>query len=523
MARLQFLLVFLLTGLIVGPVRAQLSQTLRLEMPVSTTESQSFDVTPLADQGVLLTVQEGGTWLDNSPPRFTFRKYDTQLRPVWYRSILEERTMRPVTAFTSGQYRYQLFRAIDSNRFRIIRVSTDEGMMDAFEGALVDDMSIQQFKVLGSQAYLGGYFRGRPIVLSFSFFDRSVRVLPGLYANNVEISSIEVDEYNQEVNVLIHSTKRHCQFTVRTYGYDNKLIRSLNFDGTQNSLISGKILPVNENESLLVGNYSADCTPYSQGIYVTRIRRDSSGVVDGEAAIRDIQYIDFSQLANFFNYLKPKQQERMLARANRKKEIGKSYKFRYKLLVHDLLPTPNGLTMVAEVYYPHYRSSTLANGSIRSMDRYDGYQYTHAFVCGFDQAGKLLWDNCLPINGVLSRELSEKVQVSQLGDKTILAYPNGGQINTEVIQGNRVLQKPEAVRLLTTDGENDRVTFSENDELMPWYDRHFLAWGFQKIASRLNYGMQREVFYINKLSYELDRQLPVLRTAATRKSDEPKR
>ncbi len=110
-----------------------------------------------------------------------------------------------------------------------------------------------------------------------------------------------------------------------------------------------------------------------------------------------------------------------------------------------------------------------------------------------------------------------KHTISRLGENLhILIY-------TEVIQGNRVLQKPEAVRLLTTDGENDRVTFSENDELMPWYDRHFLAWGFQKIASRLNYGMQREVFYINKLSYELDRQLPVLRTATTRKNDEPKR
>ncbi len=523
MVRLRFLLIFLLAGYQSESVRAQLSQTLRLEIPVNTTAIQAFDVTPLADQGVMVTTQEGGTWLDNAPPHFTFRKYDTQLRPVWQRDILEDRLMRPTMAFSSGQYSYQLFRGIDDNRFRIIRLNTDDGQLDAFESALIEQMSIQQFKVLGSQAYIGGYFKGRPIVLAFSFFDRSIRVLPGLYANHIEISGLEVDEYNQEVNVLVHSTKRHCQFSVQTYGYDSKLIRSLNFDGAQNSLISGKILPVNENESLLVGNYSTDCTPYSQGIYVTRLRRDSLGFVDGDAAVNTIQYIEFSQLANFFNYLKPKQQERMLARASRKKEDGKSYKFRYRLLVHDLLPTPDGLTLVAEVYYPHYRSTTLANGSIRGTDRYDGYQYTHAFLCGFDRAGKLLWDNCLPITGVLSRDLTQKVQVSQQGNKTILAYPNGGQINTEIIQGNTVLQKPEVVRLLTTDGENERVTFSENDELTPWYDRHFLAWGVQKIAARQNYALQREVFYINKLSYVLDNELPNLRTATIKKNAEPKR
>ncbi|QKZ12610.1 hypothetical protein [Spirosoma sp. KUDC1026] len=514
----QVLLVILLLAgsLIAGPVAlAQLTQSTRLEIPANPNEVESFDVTPLAEQGVLVTIQSGG-FFSNEPVRFIYQRLNWNLKPIWYAGYKQDTKYRQIQAYHNDQYLYQLFREYDTNKYQFLRIHLGDGAIETFEGTLLDQFDIRQFKVLDSQAYVGGYHHNRPVVMVFSLFDRSTKVLPGLYANNLELSSIELDEARREVNILVHSSKRRCQFSIRTYNYESRPLRTIDFSNARNSLISGKLLPVNERESLLVGNYSTDCTPYSQGVYVTRIHHDEPATA-ADDAIKDMQFIEFSQLQNFFNYMKPERQQKILARAKRKKEEGKDYKFRYRLLVHDLQPTADGLTLVAEVYYPQYRGSALTNTAYtRGMDRYEGFHYTHAFICGFDKMGKLLWDNCLPIKQLLSRDLTQMVQLSQQGDRMVLAYPYEGAINMEVIQGNKILRETEKIKLGTS-RENEKIMFSAQDNLMAWYGRHFLAFGFQKITST-NSTNPREVFYLNKLTYDPDQPPSGTADASIRKS-----
>ena len=512
----RHILLLLLLSVVLRPAQAQLAQSLRLEIPSDPNQAEAFDVTPLAERGVLMTIRTGG-FFDNTPARFVFKKFDVNLKPIWQATFKQDLKYRPVLTYHNDQYVYQLFREHDTNRFQFVRLHLDDGVIDAFESILLAQFDIQQFKVMGSQAYVGGYHHNRPVVMAFSFFDGTAKVLPGMYVNHMEISSLEIDEARSEVNVLVHSSRRRCRFSIRTYSYDSKLLRTIDFDGAKNSLISGKLLPVDDHESLLVGNYSTDCTPYSQGVYVTRIQHGNPTVDASAEAVRAIQYFEFSQLQNFFNYLKPHRQQKLLAKAKKKKEEGKDYKFRYRLLVHDLKPTADGLTLVAEVYYPQYRGSTLAYGGyLRGADRYEGFRYTHAFICGFDRQGNLLWDNCLPIKELLSPDLTEMVQLSQQGDRIVLAYPNDGEINTEVIQGNKVLKETEKFKL-RTGTDDERVTFSAQDNLMAWYDRHFIACGFQKIAPSKNYTHQREVFYLNKLTYSAESIPNKPASATTRK------
>lgn len=517
MIRILYILCLFLTAAL-QPVRAQLEQSLRIEIPSDPDQAESFDVTPLNERGVLMTIRTGGFY-DTTPATLNFKKYDINLKLLWQTSFKQDIKYKPVSTYNNDQYVYHLFREYDTDRFQFLRLHLDDGVIETYEGRLIDQFDIHQFKVMGGQAYVSGYHHGRPVIMAFSFFDQSTKVLPGMYVNRMEISSLEIDEARQEVNVLVHSLKRNCKFSIRTYNYDSKLLRILDFDGAENALVSGKLLPVNEHESLLVGNYSTDCTPYSQGIYVTRIHHGDSGSAATDEPTTEIQYIEFSQLQNFFNYLKPNRQQKLLARAKKKKDEGKDYKFRYRLLVHDLQPTADGLTLVAEVYFPQYRGSALGYGGyLRGADRYEGYRYTHAFICGFDKQGKLLWDNCFPIKELLSTELTEMVQVSQQGDRVVLAYPNDGEITTEVIQGNKILKETEKFKLLTN-AENEKVTFSAQDNLMAWYGRHFIACGFQKIAPTKHVSTQREVFYLNKLTYSEENQPTKSTSVKTRKSD----
>lgn len=523
MVSVRILLYVLLASVVLRPARAQLAHSSRLEIPSNPNEAEVFDVTPLAERGVLVTIRRGSSY-DNTPARFAFQKYDVNLNLLWKTEFKQTFQYKPILTYETDQYAYLLFREYDTGRFQFLRLHLGDGTMDMFEGNLIDQFDVRHFKVLGSHACVGGYRHNRPVVMTFSFFDQTTKVLPGLYVNRLELSSLEVDDARQEINVLVHSQKRHCTFSLRTYNYDSKLLRTLDFDGAQNSLISGKLLPVNASESLLVGNYSTDCTPYSQGIYVTRIHHtnsvssSSASNVSADTTDYSTQYIEFSQLQNFFNYLKPNRQQKLLARALKKKEAGKDYRFHYRLLVHDLQSTSEGLTLVAEVYYPQYRGNSFAYGAYqRGMDRYEGFRYTHAFICGFNKEGKLLWDNCFPIKELLSKELIEMVQVSQQNDRIVLAYPNEGEITTQVIQGSKILQETQKFKL-KTNAETEKVTFSAKDNLMAWYGRHFLAFGFQKIAPSKNYTNQRDVFYLNKLTYSDEVPATQSTSATTRKS-----
>ena len=485
------------------PAMAQFEPSIRLELPISQNSEEFFDVTTLGDQGVLVNVRHGD-YYSSAPTKFSFKRYDTDLKLLWSTDYKIDAFYEPVRSARTEHYLYWLLKEIANEKIAILRINLTDGAMETYRGDLVTPMDIFHFKVLDNIAYLGGYYRSRPVVVSFSFFDLTSKVLPGLYTNHIQLNNIEVDEQRRLVHVMTDAThQRNCEFTVRTYSYEGKLIRTVNLDGNKHSLISGKLLPLNDEESLLVGNYSNDCTPYSQGVYITRIRNAASPV--GESTVitptEDTRYIDFSELQNFFNYLKPKRQQKMIERLARRKDQGKDTKFRYRLLVHDLVPTEEGLMLIAEVYYPQYRGSSYPYlGSGRSFDRnQEGYRYTHAFLCGFDKKGKLLWDNSLPIPDLSSYDLHQMVQVSRQGNTTVLAYPHDGEIHAEVIQGGKVVREPEKYSLKKL-RENEKVVYSENEQLEAWYGGHFLACGFQKISTDRSLAPPREVFYINKVT-----------------------
>ncbi|WP_234735166.1 hypothetical protein [Tellurirhabdus bombi] len=485
--------------LTVSSALAQLEPSVRVELPTSDRSEDTFDVLPLGERGVLVTVRHDDIYSSRSN-RVSFLKYDDNLKLIWHSGYKIESYFEPVLTHLSSHYFYWLLREPSTEHFAVLRINLEDGHAEIFKGNLLTQLEIQQFKVLDNMAYIGGNYRNRPMVLSFSFFDNSAKVLPGLYVNHIQLNNIEVDEERRLVHVMTDAThKRNCEFTVQTYSYEGKLLRTVNMDGMKHSLITGKILPINDDESLLVGNYSVDCTPYSQGLYVAHIR-------NGEVVTDETKYIDFSQLKNFFNYLKPKRQEKMLARIDRRQGQGKNVKFRYRILVHDLVPTENGLMLIAEVYYPQYKGSGSASAvsyanRLRSFDRHqEGFRYTHAFLCGFDKSGKLLWDNCLAIQDVISHELHPMVQVSRQGDMTVLAYPQEGEINAGVIEGDKILQERQNFSMKKL-SENEKVVYSEQDQLEAWFGQYFLAYGFQKISHDKRIGPPREVFYINKLTY----------------------
>ncbi|RYF51731.1 MAG: hypothetical protein EOO39_42900, partial [Cytophagaceae bacterium] len=147
-------LLFLAIGF--RPAYAQLAQALRLEIPSDPNEAEAFDVTPLAEDGVLMTVRTGN-FVDHTPVKLSFRKYDTNLKLLWHTEFKQDVKYIQVSTYDSDRYVYHLFREYDTDQYQFVRLHLDDGVIETFEGNLIDQLDVQQFKVMGSQAYVSGY------------------------------------------------------------------------------------------------------------------------------------------------------------------------------------------------------------------------------------------------------------------------------------------------------------------------------------------------------------------------------
>ncbi len=478
--------------LIIGQLYAQLQQSARIEfLTADRSVEENFDVTPLNKMGLLVTHRKNEFYKGES---WTFHSYDTTLHERWRTDFKLSDKLKAVRSFNNQQFLYWLFSEQDTEKFTMLRLDLQSGETDIFMGKLPTEIDIHHFKVLNNMAYIGGYYRTRPVVMAFSFFDGSVKVLPYLYTENTEISSLDIDEVHNELTAILYKTKgRNCQFVIKTYSYQGQLVRTTTMPSdNKNSLISGKILPFDDQNSLLIGNYSQGCTSYSQGLFFSRIQ-------NGEP--ESLQWIDFGKLENFFNYLKPKRKQRMIDRIGRQKEEGREPKFRYRLLVHDILDVGDELIFVAEVFY----LSGKATLSVRTASRdLEAYNYTHAIVCGFDKkTGKLLWDNCLSIDELTGFELVKMVQVTPQNEKLILAYPKEGRIYTKAIEKNKVVRQTEEFEIKPAD-KDEKITDNDQQQITAWYGGDFVVYGYQKISNEKSSVATRDVFYINKLTYDFN-------------------
>ncbi len=490
-----FSFIFLLQTLLVS---AQLTQGKRIEFERNINIEEEHLLIPLKENGVVLLQSKIESYRRN----FTidFYKYDSTLTQIWKTTFLPDEDFDLIKTYHNERFLYVLFKKNDKIEMGVLRIDFETGDKTYVEGNLLTNIEIEHFVVLGSKAFIGGKYNDRPVVVMFSFFDKTSKVLPEIHNNYLVINDLYVDEHDKNVYLMLKN-ERSCQFIVKTYSYEGKVINSMVLGDKITTPISGEILNLNRKigdapHLILMGNYAEGCSQLSIGFYLQNLSDDSK-----------IQYINFSDLKNFFRFLNPKREEKIKTRISQKKQKGKEVMLRYRLLLHDLIPTKDGWVMLAEIFYPEYKSNTNTTGwnTWRNYrignDIYNNFRYSHAVICGFDKNGKILWDNSISLKEIESSELNAKVQVTEQEGYQILAYPDESLIRTVVIRGNEKATDLESFDLKTgTDVE--KITNAERSNVAAWYGHSFLAYGYQSVRKN-NDILNREVFYITKLTYAL--------------------
>jgi hypothetical protein len=482
------------------PALAQLDQVLRLEIIPEKEKDELYNVVALGEKGLLVSTQP--SYPVASRNGWSLVRYDTLLNKVWENFYPIDSRMMPTKVYKDDTYFYVLLTEKESLDIQIFRLDYVTGYSELIKGStLAYMMDINSFKVLGSTAYIGGMVKYRPVVVAFNIFDRRSRVLPGLYEPNSEISTIDVDNFHYVANIITYNThRRKCNLTIRSFDNGGRLLKNLTMQSQkEKSLQTGKVTPLNEEEQMVIGNYSLRCSPYSQGLYMAKLNGDNQEF---------IKYYQFNDFQNFFSFMKPRRQERVRNRISKRREKGKEYLLRYRLLLHDIIERDDQYILVGEAYYPQYRSSSVPGafyGRFYNDRIFDGYKYTHAVVCGFDKKGNLLWDNSFEIDDFTSYHLEEVVKVALDDDRIVLVYPKEGQLNTKVIKDSEVLITKENYPI-KTNYETDKVMNSEDASVSLWYGKYFITWGFQEISNGKESGVRntRKVFYLNKVTYRSD-------------------
>ena len=516
-------------------------QTARTELPLTDRDSEVYVQALPADSTVVLLV--GREHPLSSHTDFSFQQYgpDLHLRQETPLKVADEFSF--VRMCAEGTTVYALFAS---------RHTAGRLLVAAYNGPLGQTRS-QQFdtrlsrEVVELKALDGRLFATvllqdqlHVTALLLDVATGRMQYLPSVYENVPTQLTFVADAATRRAEYVLSQTNgRKSRLLLKQLTDKGQLVSSEFVQAeSERSLITAQITPPQDTTArLLMGTYSLRDPNYAQGVFATDLSRPVSG--GAGTAKAPLRFYDFLHLKHFFDYLKPSKQARLRQRVARRLARSVSpMRWHYRLLLHELLPQPDGgYVLVAEVYLPHYRYNNYGSyygspfgsfgnqyyssgygyggpSSVYSPGGYspygnnrtfDGYQTTHALVCGFDHKGNLIWDNIFVVENLRRTDLEEAVRLQSLPDgRLVLAYLDENKLRYKVVNRGETAPNDQHVTISTGTSPagpgQEHATDTDQYDLLPWYGGRFVALGYQHV--RVSHGPDREVFFMNTVVFQ---------------------
>ncbi|MEQ8240325.1 MAG: hypothetical protein RIA69_13995 [Cyclobacteriaceae bacterium] len=483
-------------------------QSNRVEFDMGS-EDYDFHVIEGQENGMLVAVQTSDALADGE--LWVFHYLDTALNVVWSKNFPVPYT----STFTgydyySGKY-YLMFNISEfgNEEFLIYEIDAESGLYLTFEISTVFPIVLTHFEVINQSLILGGYTNSRPVLLTYNLVERTPKVVPGFYENNSLLLDLIIDDEAQIFTVLTteRQDNRKNSVRVKTFTSSGDLIQENRINpGERNNLIDGTATTFLGGFQYVAGTYSKNASQYSRGLYLAKF-------INGRQQF--VEFHNYADLDNFFGFMGKRREKRMKEKIERKKEKGRKLKFSYRLMVHDIIKRGDEFVMIAEAYYPSYNSyAGSPYGGIGSAQNFTsgftGYRYTHAIVVAFDKNGDIKWDNSFEIEDILTFSLQKFVQVSVYDDKIVLMYMEGNTIRSKVVEENAIVEGKtfNPVRL-SYNSDEIKSKNPQVEGLKKWYGNTYYAFGEQRIKNESGSVIKvyRKIFYINKVTYDLESKL----------------
>lgn len=487
----------------------QLEQPKRFEAELDS-YNEGYEVITGEENGVIL-YRSLNEYDKKGGQLWEFVLLDTALNVTWERKIYMEKNLSFKGYDFSMESYFFLFQLHSGNSkdLKLMQITGATGDTLRYTIKNLVPLNLTEFEVTNGAALLGGYYNSEPVVIHYNFQEKKTKVLPGIFGSKTELVQLKVDENSITVLVSDRTFDKRNTLTIKNYNVEGEYLNTYRFDpDLDKGLIFGRIADVEDITNLIVGTYGAKRSEYSRGLFL--------GALD-ENNQQKIEYVNYADFDNFFNYMKINRQKRISDRIERKKVKGKKVKFNYRLLVHEIFKQGDTYILLGEAFYPKYSSTTYGGsspgyyggygytGSDYMPMNFAGYRYTHAVVAAFDSNGKMLWDNSFEIEDVLSFSLEQFIHASFTDNGIVLLYLYDNQIRSKIIEGSEVIEgkKFDDLKLTFEDDKVNNYSSTKIGGLEKWYGNTFIAYGVQRIKNLKDTGvdLNRRVFYINKVLY----------------------
>jgi hypothetical protein len=254
-----------------------------------------------------------------------------------------------------------------------------------------------------------------------------------------------------------------------------------------------------ENSYFITGTFSVARSGRANGIFFSKMTNGKTDFV---------KYHNFLTLTNFTSYLSDRQQDKLDRKKIRKEEKGDELFISYNVAIHDIVEKNGEYVFIGEFYFPTYRTETYwvpgPNGTstMRTRQVFDGYQYSHSALAGFDKQGNLAWSNTFEM-WLMQKPFYVKrfIRKNFRDDVVDLIYLNNGKVKSVTFKRDKIVNEETNSIAFVTDDENDKVKRSYDGEVVWWYDRHYINTGRQVIKNEDKEDKKRNVYFVSKVSY----------------------
>lgn len=391
--------------------------------------------------------------------------------------------------------------------FTFYRINAKTLKITKIVGELPSKANVNEIHVLKNMVYFDATMKRSPMLYTLDLESERQKLIPvivsGYDTKDLSIEDIQVIEKSNEVLMYINAfnKKEHDLHVVRFDEYGEKKGSFNLTEGKDKKLSSISASYLGDGKYVYTGTYSSKSASTSEGIYLASTKNDN---------LKFIEFYNFLDFDKFLTYLPEKKQEKIEKKKSRKANRGKEMKINYLMASHDIIEMEGKYVYVGEAFYPTYRTETYtttgANGATVTHTRtvFDGYQYTHAVVAGFNPDGEKLWDNTFEMWPSYKPFFKKKFITNSVRDdrKLDLLFSSGSKIKSKTFYSNGEVAEEEDYSFIDTGDDGDKIkrTYSNMEH---WYDKFFIAHGQQKIKNKEAKGADRKrrVYFINKVAY----------------------
>lgn len=489
----------------------QISQPLRYEIEIDNLNDEYYIVSA-KEQGLFL-FKEMDKQTEDNEYIWEIIRLDTSLQEVNRKEvIIDNKFSFKGYSYDNGQFVMLFQEGYDFAKdllFLTFSINSDTFNSYLYENLV--PIRLTEFEAKNDAVIFGGNVNMRTVVMMYNFTAKKGVVLPGFYDDRSSLLQIVTKTDDDWVRVITSDrlpSKRYG-ITVRAFSTMGESIFNETLQAKEDlSLTDGRIVNSSEGGNLLAGTYSIKRrTETSRGIYVADFAKQNED---------KINYYNYANLENFFNYMKERRKNRIMKKIARKKIKGKKLKFSYRLFVQDIVKQDNQNILIGEAYYPTYsnKNYNYGYGSFNSYDPFiggrsaqvfDGYKYTHAVIIAFDDNGKLIWDNSFEINDLKSFQLEEHIHLAFLDNEIVMLYLYNQELKIKVIKESEIIEGKYTEDLkLMYESDEMKSNDEELEGLKQWYGNNFYAYGVNKVKNLKDKDIKlnRKVFFINKIVVE---------------------